>query len=429
MANFALNDHFYDFVFDWEHFINLLVGGYGSSKSYHIATKIVTKLLEETRRAMVIRRVFETHRESTFSLIQEVCERMGLDERHVRFVISPMSVNFSNGSKIIFKGLDASEKLKSLNSISIVWVEECSEIEYSSYLEILGRLRHPEHSNHVLLSTNPVSKTNWVYKHFFISKDDDTGEPIIKLDDKELYQKRVIVLGNTYYHHSVVDDNYYAPQSYIDTLDELKSHDPDLYRIARMGHFGVVGLLVFPQIEVWSHDKVMKAIAEIKEPLNFTGMDFGFETSYNALLRMAVDHEEKILYLWYEYYSRGKTDPEIAEDIEHLKSVLIKADSAEPKAIRFYKLSGFRMKAAKKFQGSREQYTKKVKRFKKIIISTECPNAVEELEDLTFKKDKNGDVIEDEFNRDPHTLSAIWYGLDTYEVADLKKRIGMRTLQ
>lgn len=34
--------------------------------------------------------------------------------------------------------------------------------------------------------------------------------------------------------------------------------------------------------------------------------------------------------------------------------------------------------------------------------------------------DKDDEIIEDEFNIDPHTLSAIWYALDDYEVADLK---------
>ena len=34
--------------------------------------------------------------------------------------------------------------------------------------------------------------------------------------------------------------------------------------------------------------------------------------------------------------------------------------------------------------------------------------------------DKDGNIIEDEFNSDPHTLSAIWYALDDYEVEDLK---------
>ena len=37
--DFALNDHFYDFVDDWNYKFYFLVGGYGSSKSYHVAVK------------------------------------------------------------------------------------------------------------------------------------------------------------------------------------------------------------------------------------------------------------------------------------------------------------------------------------------------------------------------------------------------------
>ena len=44
------------------------------------------------------------------------------------------------------------------------------------------------------------------------------------------------------------------------------------------------------------------------------------------------------------------------------------------------------------------------------------------MEDLTFAVDKNNEIIEDEFNIDPHTFSAIWYGLDGYEVSDLKEK-------
>ena len=38
--DFALNDHFYDFVDDWNYKFYFLVGGYGSSKSYHVAVKL-----------------------------------------------------------------------------------------------------------------------------------------------------------------------------------------------------------------------------------------------------------------------------------------------------------------------------------------------------------------------------------------------------
>ena len=422
-VEFALNDHFFEFVDDWNYKIYFTVGGYGSSKSYHIAVKLIKKLLEEKRKALVVREVFETIRDSCFDLLQEVAAAMEVDDLLV-FTSNPMQVRFKNGSKIIFKGMDKPAKLKSLNGVSIVWIEECSEVKYDGFKEILGRLRHPALSNHIILSTNPVSKGNWCYKYFFQNK----KEHIFILDDEELYKKRIIIKGNTYYHHSTVDDNFFVPEDYVHQLDELQLHDPDLYRVARKGRFGVNGRLVLPQFEVWPQNKVYKAMRAVRNPIEKNGMDFGFVESYNAVVRMLIDHDEKILYLYDEYYSRDKTDPEIAADIEKWKDILIKADCAEPKAIKYYKQQGFRMKACHKFKGSRAMYTKKVKRFKKIICSDACQNIIDELQDLTCAVDKDGELIEDEFNIDPHTLSAIWYGLDDYEVSDLKGG-GMRIMK
>lgn len=419
--DFALNDHFFDFVDDWEHKFYFLVGGYGSSKSYHVAVKLIKKLLEEKRKVLVVREVFDTIRDSCYDLLEEVANAMCVEEL-MKFTNSPMQIRFKNGSKIIFKGMDKPAKLKSLNGVSIVWIEECSEVKYAGFKEILGRLRHPTMSNHIILSTNPVSKGNWCYKYFF----QDKKARVSVLDDEELYRERIMVVGKTYYHHSTVDDNYFVPQDYVEQLDDLKTHDPDLHRIARYGRFGVNGRLVFPQFEVQPEEKVSEAMRAVENPIEKNGMDFGFVTSYNAVVRMLIDHDEKILYLYDEYYSRDKTDPEIAKDIEKWKDIIIKADCAEPKAIRFYKQSGFRMKACKKFKGSRAMYTKKVKRFRKIICSDRCRNIIDELQDLTFAVDKDDEIIEDEFNIDPHTLSAIWYGLDDYEVSNLKGG-GLRT--
>ncbi|MGO1042832.1 phage terminase large subunit [Clostridioides difficile] len=74
------NDHLYDFIFNWDYKFYFLVGGYGSSKSYHIATKLIIKLLEEKRKALVVREVYDTMRDSCFSLLEEVAESMSLGD-------------------------------------------------------------------------------------------------------------------------------------------------------------------------------------------------------------------------------------------------------------------------------------------------------------------------------------------------------------
>lgn len=411
-----VNPAFEDFLSDWNQKFQLLVGGYGSSKSYHVVLKIILKLIEEKRTALVVREVYDTHRDSTFSLFAEIIEELELSHV-VKMSSSPMQVRFPNGSKIIFRGMDKPEKLKSINNISLIWLEECSEIKYTGFKELIGRLRHPSLDLFMILSTNPVSKDNWVFKHFF----ENPVENYFVLKDEELYQKKTIVLGNMYYHHSTADDNLFLPKSYIEQLDELALYDPDLYRIARKGRFGINGKLVLPQFEVKPHEQVMKEINNIRNPLFKNGMDFGFVESYNAVIRMAVDHENKWLYIFWEYYKRGLTDVEIADDLikEGLKGILIKADNAEPKTIAYLKQRRLRVYACKKL--TRVENTKKIKRFKRIICSDECTNTIRELKDLTFKVNpKTNEIIEDEFNIDPHTFSAIWYGLDDYEVASVK---------
>ena len=82
-VEFALNDHFFDFVHDWEYKIYLTVGGYGSSKSYHVAVKLIKKLLEEKRKALVVREVFDTIRDSCYDLLMEVAEAMELSLIHI----------------------------------------------------------------------------------------------------------------------------------------------------------------------------------------------------------------------------------------------------------------------------------------------------------------------------------------------------------
>lgn len=423
MMEKEVNPHFEDFLFDWDQKFQFLVGGYGSSKSYHIALKLILKLLDEKRTALVIREVYDTHRDSTFSLFEEIVNDLGLDHV-IQCRTSPLMLKFHNGSRIIFKGLDKPAKLKSINNISIIWIEECSEVKYEGFKELLGRLRHPTLQLHMILSTNPVGQDNWTYRHFF--KDDQNNRFI--LDDERLYKERTISINDTYYHHSTAEDNLFLPVSYIKQLDELKEYDPDLYRIARKGHFGVNGIRVLPQFEVQPHEDVMLAISNINRPLLRAGMDFGFVDSYNAVVRLAVDHEKKYLYIYWEYYDRGKTDDVTVEDLKEFVETkeLIKADN-EQKTIAYFRKMGYNMVAAHKFQGSRLQYTKKIKRFKKIICSDSCKNTIYELQPLTYKIDKRGNIIEDEFQIDPHTFSAIWYALDDYEVTDLKEKPKERT--
>lgn len=439
--NIEISERFATFVNDWDYETYLLLGGYGSGKSYHVAQKIVIKLLMEKRNALVVRNVFQTIKDSCFSLIKEVIEDMdmlsdtvstkrNIEDNKIIAVMSPMEFRFPNGSRIIFKGLDNVEKIKSINNVSVVWIEECSEIRYDAYLELLGRIRTPMLSMHFILSCNPVGRENWVYNHFFVRTDDNGQEHTIQ-DEYELYKRKTIVnkRNKVYYHHSTPDDNPFLPVSYVRRLDAIKKTDKHMWLVARWGRFGTRGTRVLPLFTVATNSKQFKNIINnISAQYHFFGLDFGFEESYNALISCCVDDENKILYIYDEVYVNKITDNRFIqrEDVRCVANrattcnKVIVADCAEPKTIKYYRQNGIAIKKCRKYIGSRLENTKKMKRFNKIVCSPKCKNTIRELKDLTYKKDGRGNAIYDEFNIDPHTFSALWYALDDYYMSDIK---------
>ena len=439
--NVAVSERFASFITDWDYRQYLLFGGYGSGKSYAVAEKIIFKLMEEKRTALVVRNVFDTIRESCFSLFKDILSEMGILSEYrslqakgdgkVVAVTSPMEIRFPNGSRIIFKGMDNPEKIKSVHGVSIVWIEECSEISFQAYTELLGRIRGKGVTKHFFLTCNPVGKWNWVYNTFFLHTDDEGNEEVIQ-DENEVYRKRTVIgkKNGVYYHHSVVDDNPFVEQSYIDQLNSMKQLDKELWVVSRWGRFGIDGTRVLPNFVVAKNAREFKQkVNSISSHFHFFGLDFGFEESYNALISCAVDDEKKDLYIYDEIYVNHITDDRFSQrsDVRRVAERAgrcekpICADSAEPKTIKFYRQEGFNMYGAKKYAGSRLANTKKMKRFRHIYCSPKCKNTIRELKELTYKKDNKGNVIYDEFNIDPHTFSALWYALDNYTVADFKE--------
>lgn len=440
---------FEDFIFDWDYETYLLVGGYGSGKSYDVAIKIVLKLLEEKRKCLVVREVFDTIFDSCYSLLTEIIDSWGLlcsdtwewkmqgkKQNKILCTKSPLRIRFPNGSEILFKGMDKPEKVKSINGVSIVWIEEAPEVKYAGYEELQGRIRTPDASMHFILSCNPVSKETWIYRHFFARLEADGSETVL-VDENEFYRRGCMVKNGVYYHHSIPTDNPWLPKSYIKRLDAMESYDPYLYEVARWGRFGATGLRVLPQFCIAKRADVFKQQVEKLGIANqFFGFDFGFEESFNAVISMSVDQKRGILYIWDEIYMNHVTDDKFAAlpEMQRLKArieaynaagypKMIVADNEDPKAISYYRQMGFKIrKCRNKFAGSRLSNTRKIKRFKKIVCSPKCRNTIRELRDLTYAKANNGDTIYDQFNIDPHSFSAIWYALDTVTVADVKDK-------
>jgi hypothetical protein len=124
-----------------------------------------------------------------------------------------------SGSEFHFSGLDDVEKLKSIQGITGTWYEEATESDESSadFDQIELRVRGNEMPSYVqhILSYNPVSDQNWLYKRFFETPDPEAT--IIKTNYK---------------------DNAFLDDAYIEHMEKRVSHDENLYRIYVLGEWG-----------------------------------------------------------------------------------------------------------------------------------------------------------------------------------------------
>lgn len=139
------------------------VGGAGSSKSYSIAQLFIYKLITEENKVFgVIRKTFPALRMTSMGLILGLLKEYGIYQERNH---NKTANTYMYGNNIIwFFSIDEAEKIKSTN-FSYLWIEECNEVDYESYIILKLRLRAPTKEgerNVMYLSLNPSDSSSWV---------------------------------------------------------------------------------------------------------------------------------------------------------------------------------------------------------------------------------------------------------------------------
>lgn len=381
-------------MLNWHTRLNVFYGGAGSGKSYFITQKLCIKCLQMKRKLLVVRKVGSTLKESVWRLFLDVLGQLNNPVETVNK--TDLKIILCNGSEILFKGLDDSEKIKSITDITDIFIEEATELSLDDFTQLALRLRSPLPFNQIHLAFNPVSKSNWCYKYFF-----ESTPP-----------KDCILQCTTY------KDNPTLPKEYISTLEELKNRNPAYYRIYALGKFATLDKLVFPVYE-----KRIVSPDEVSNLPFWCGMDFGYTNDPTAITWGYYKQDNKTLYITGEYHKAGMTNGKIAETIKQLglAKEIITADCAEPKSIAEIRQLGIhRIRASKKGADSIINGIDKMLRCK-IVIDERCKNVIEEFENYTWEKDKKTDEYTnrpiDTFN---HHIDSIRYGMQALNI-DKKK--------
>ena len=379
------------FFFDCTSKYAVLYGGAGSGKSYTAAQKIVYRMCsEDGHKFLIIRKVAATLRHSVFALFKNIIDKEELSEL---FKINESNLEITylpNGNKAIFKGLDDPEKIKSIDGITSMWIEEATELtevetphgKKSDFDQLDLRLRgKSKHYKQIIITFNPVSANHWIKQKFFDNAPEDC-----------------YTLKTTYLDNPFIDDEYRQ------TMERLRSQNEEYYKIYALGEWGSLEGIIYKEYET------VERLPEYFED-EFVGLDFGYNHPF-AIVHVRIDG--KNLYVDELIYERDKSNNEIIEKIEKeypfVKNIQIYADSARPDLISDWRDSGFIIDKANKsvFDGINT-----VKSFK-LHVTRNSHNIKKELELYAWKTDKSGKTLDEPVKLNDDAMDALRYALTPY---------------
>ena len=382
------NDWVYKGINDYSHRIEVYYGGAGSGKSYGATQKVFLKALKYKRKVLVIRKIQRTIKDSIWSVIISHIFNSGYYDA-CRINRSDFEIELPNGSIFIFKGLDDPEKIKSIDGITDIVIEEATELTEDDFTQLNLRLRALVDHLQIYLMFNPISKKNWVYDYFFVRE--------LPLNIK--------IIKTTYL------DNKFLTDEYRQELERLKDRNPAYYRIYCLGEFATLDKLVFP-----TYTTKIISDKDTQGLKRWIGLDFGYINDPSAIVWGFIDTVKKKIYVTGEYVKRGMRNDEIAETMTDLGLHKDKSygDSAEPKSIDEIKSKGVNMEPTVKGKDSVIHGIQWIQQYE-LIIDERCFKVIEELDNYTWQKDKKtGEYINEPVDTFNHTIDAIRYGLNKY---------------
>ena len=379
-------------------------GGRGSKKSTTAAMKILWLIMKQPlTNALVIRRVFNSHKDSTFAQLKWAAENLGV--RHLfKFSLSPLEVTYlPTGQKILFRGMDNVMSITSITVekgyLNIVWVEEAYQLEDESEFDKLDmsvRGSLPEgYFKQFIITFNPWSDSSWLKRRFFDVEDDN-----------------VLALTTTY------RCNEWLGPDDIALFEQMKIQNPRRYSVEGEGNWGVSEGLIYENFVEQDFD--YKEISKRKNVKAIFGLDFGYTHDPTAFVAAIVDQQAKELYIFDEHYQKAMVNSEIASMIKYkgyAKEIII-ADSAEPKSIEEIKRAGIiRIKEAAKGPDSIRNGIQLIQDYK-LIVHPKCENMLIELSNYCWDT-KNGVAINKPIDAYNHLCDALRYAMEQIKKRDI----------
>lgn len=214
--------NFLEIPHDYSLDVAVYQGGFGSGKTFAGSLLGILLCLKFPGvRGLVGAQTYTLVRDTTLQSYFEHLDNMGFSEGYdYEWSNTLQKLSFKNGSEILFRHFDEPDKLKSLN-LGFVEIEEMSDIPYSTFKMLLGRMRQskkPEWKNftyRIFGHTNPEMQRGWVYNTFV---------------EKKSENYRLITAPTT--------ENIYLPEGFCEELRKLyDEHYYNIFVLAKNGDY------------------------------------------------------------------------------------------------------------------------------------------------------------------------------------------------
>lgn len=394
----------------------IVKGGRGSKKSYTTALYFITKIMElPESNLLVVRKVFDTHRGSTFAQLKIAIKRLKVSHLW-KCTTSPMEMTYlPTGQKIIFRGLDDPLKITSVTVevgyLCWAWFEEMyqvvNEADFNKIdMSIRGAV--PKHLfKQITCIFNPWSETHWLNDRFFKGGVEDRNSLITK--GLVIHKNTDDVLAMTTNFRA----NEFLDEADLNVFRTMELENPKRFEVEGNGNWGICEGTVFYRWEIREFD-----VNELIKSGRFEtclGLDFGYTNDPTAFVASLVDVENKEIYVFDEHYEKGMFNEDIVKMIEYkgFAKSKITADSAEEKSIKWMKRNGLpRIRSSVKGPDSIIYGIQYLQGYK-VYILPKCKNFIVEIKNYIWDTDKKtGKALNKPIDDYNHLLDAWRYSIE-----------------
>ena len=378
----VLTDKQADYIDDMTRHL-MIMGSAGSGKTLYACTKVILYALEHPNaRIGVFRQTLPSLRETSWREIVELLNKYNIEYKENK---SNGLITLSNKSTISFTPVDDEKKLRSLN-LDFVYIEQCEEISEEAFIELDLRIRNEvskKYGGQMLIVVQPSNKSHWLYRLFYNEKANDPD-----------YKK---------VHFSYLD-NPFLPDEQKKVYEGLRETNYDRYLTHTLGEWISSSKQIFTTN--WS-------VGFDRRYFEYyvAGVDWGWNNPACFLLAGIYDGE---VYVLGEVYKAEMTTSEFLENIQNLLGSLdlrfdqvesVYADSADPESIEVFCRNGLNTYGSVKNVKAKIDTTRETK----IHVSPNCVNLIRELPMYSWKKNKDGELLEEPVKKDDHSIDALCY--------------------